>query len=142
MCVWHIQWIAVFLVYVRERYLHSGTRRLSSHGGVDEAWQEVAATLSSLSLLEPQSRSGDKPVKFQVVLSPNRTAVLKLCFVFSTFNRCFSFFSMFFFPSFFRAVRVYIVRTTSKTNSIDRSLPGIIWSQVLRVGIRSLLRYL
>ena len=30
-----------------------------------------------LTLLEPQSRSGDKPVKFQVVLSPNGTAVLK-----------------------------------------------------------------
>ena len=28
-------------------------------------------------LLEPQSRSGDKPAKFQVVLSPNGTAVLK-----------------------------------------------------------------
>ena len=27
--------------------------------------------------LEPQSRSGDNPVKFQVVLSPNGTAVLK-----------------------------------------------------------------
>ena len=33
--------------------------------------------LCFLTLLEPQSRSGDKPVKFQVVLSPNRTAVLK-----------------------------------------------------------------
>ena len=31
----------------------------------------------SLTLLEPQPRSGDKPVKFQVVLSPNGTAVLK-----------------------------------------------------------------
>ena len=31
----------------------------------------------ALTLLEPQSRSGDKPVKFQVVLSPNGTAVLK-----------------------------------------------------------------
>ena len=31
----------------------------------------------SLTPLEPQSRSGDKPVKFQVVLSPNGTAVLK-----------------------------------------------------------------
>ena len=31
----------------------------------------------TLTLLEPQSRSGDKPVKFQVVLSPNGTAVLK-----------------------------------------------------------------
>ena len=30
-----------------------------------------------LTLLEPQSRSGDNPVKFQVVLSPNGTAVLK-----------------------------------------------------------------
>ena len=30
-----------------------------------------------LTLLEPQSRFGDKPVKFQVVLSPNGTAVLK-----------------------------------------------------------------
>ena len=30
-----------------------------------------------LTLLEPQSRSGDKPVKFQVGLSPNGTAVLK-----------------------------------------------------------------
>ena len=30
-----------------------------------------------LVLLEPQSRSGDKPVKFEVVLSPNGTAVLK-----------------------------------------------------------------
>ena len=30
-----------------------------------------------LTLLEPQSSSGDKPVKFQVVLSPNGTAVLK-----------------------------------------------------------------
>ena len=30
-----------------------------------------------LTLLEPQSRSGDKPVEFQVVLSPNGTAVLK-----------------------------------------------------------------
>ena len=30
-----------------------------------------------LTLLEPQPRSGDKPVKFQVVLSPNGTAVLK-----------------------------------------------------------------
>ena len=30
-----------------------------------------------LTLLEPQSRSGDKPVKFQAVLSPNGTAVLK-----------------------------------------------------------------
>ena len=31
----------------------------------------------ALTLLEPQSRSGDKPVKFQVVLSPNGIAVLK-----------------------------------------------------------------
>ena len=30
-----------------------------------------------LTLLEPQSRSGDKPVKFQVFLSPDGTAVLK-----------------------------------------------------------------
>ena len=30
-----------------------------------------------LTLLEPQSRSGGKPVKIQVVLSPNGTAVLK-----------------------------------------------------------------
>ena len=30
-----------------------------------------------LTPLEPQSRSGDKPVKFKVVLSPNGTAVLK-----------------------------------------------------------------
>ena len=31
----------------------------------------------TLTLLEPQSCSGDKPLKFQVVLSPNETAVLK-----------------------------------------------------------------
>ena len=31
---------------------------------------------AKLTLLEPQSRSGDKPLKFQVVLSPNGTAVL------------------------------------------------------------------
>ena len=34
--------------------------------------------LRLLTLLEPQSRSGDKPVNFQVVLSPNGTAVLKV----------------------------------------------------------------
>ena len=32
---------------------------------------------TALTPLEPQSRSGDNPVKFQVVLSPNGTAVLK-----------------------------------------------------------------
>ena len=30
-----------------------------------------------LTLLKPQSRSGDKPVNIEVVLSPNGTAVLK-----------------------------------------------------------------
>ena len=40
-------------------------------------WVSKKSVLSLLPLLEPQSRSGDKPVKFQVVLSPNRTAVLK-----------------------------------------------------------------
>ena len=39
----------------------------------------VHVTLERLVLLlEPQSRSGDNPVKFQVVLSPNGTAVLKV----------------------------------------------------------------
>ena len=37
----------------------------------------LISTQCFLTLLEPQSRSGDKPVKFQVVWSPNRTAVLK-----------------------------------------------------------------
>ena len=47
-----------------------------------KAFYDRGSTLRSLeaprlTLLEPQSRSGDKPVKFQVVLSPNGTAVLK-----------------------------------------------------------------
>ena len=44
----------------------------------DLRWSQFSGGVwSSLTLLEPQSRSGDKPVKFQVVLSPNGTAVLK-----------------------------------------------------------------
>ena len=40
-------------------------------------WQSMQRGDSRGTLLEPQSRSGDKPVKFQAVLSPNGTAVLK-----------------------------------------------------------------
>ena len=38
---------------------------------------KMSGDMSVLTPLEPQSRSGDNPVKFQVVLSPNGTAVLK-----------------------------------------------------------------
>ena len=34
-------------------------------------------TMYNTLLLEPESRPGDKPVKFQVALSPNGTAILK-----------------------------------------------------------------
>ena len=38
---------------------------------------EPLAQSRGLTLLEPQSRNGDKPVKFQVVCPQNETAVLK-----------------------------------------------------------------
>ena len=42
-----------------------------------EAPVRIYPVLVPIRILEPQPRSGDKPVKFQVVLSPNGTAVLK-----------------------------------------------------------------
>ena len=50
---------------------------LSTTAKTVTVYLQVLCVVEGLTLLEPQSRSGDKPVNFQVVLSPNRTAVLK-----------------------------------------------------------------
>ena len=57
----------LLFTYFFEQYLRRSTIKV--HPNFSEA--------PHLTLLEPQSRSGGKPVKFQVVLSPNGTAVLK-----------------------------------------------------------------
>ena len=51
-------------------FFFSGRGSLSAEEGADLAKRDST-------LLEPQSRFGDKPVKFQVVFPQNGTAVLK-----------------------------------------------------------------
>ena len=48
------------------------------HGGVPVEFRTIPwVGVGALTLLEPQSRFGDKPIKFKVVCPQNGTAVLK-----------------------------------------------------------------
>ena len=60
--------------YVYAVLVHVAAISATYHGGKYHQLPRIRLTILNL---EPQSRSGDKPVKFQVVLSPNGTSVLK-----------------------------------------------------------------
>ena len=59
------------------RYRCTGTLLSHPTVGVALLGPKISDRLSSLTLLEPQSRFGDKPLKLQVVCPQNGTAVLK-----------------------------------------------------------------